>query len=156
MKVLQYMTLLTGPSAGGTQHSTLSILILSGDGWTEQFRPTPLSWGRVNSGQGPLRPHSGLFAPRDPGSPSQPSLSLRPPTSCAIDSDDDPFVSPTYMDRLLVSTLQRGAPPQTYSLWNTIKSISKSLRRIFINVVNLPAPASKMKFKFTWRATTVG
>lgn len=76
-------------------------LVPSGDGRNSFARRRP-SWGRVESGQDPLRSHSDLFAMNDPGPSCRPSLSLQPPASYAI--DDDPFVSPTQLDMFRVST----------------------------------------------------
>ena len=73
----------------------------SADG-RNSFTRRRLSWGRVDSGQDPLRPDPDLFAMNDPGPSSRPSLSSQVSPAYAV--DDDPFVSHTQMDSFRVST----------------------------------------------------
>jgi hypothetical protein len=85
-------------SAGIGQSSP--ALVPSGDGRNSLARRR-LSWGRVESGQDPLRLHEDLFSMNDPGPSSRPSLSFQPPASYTI--DDDP-ISPTQLDTFRAST----------------------------------------------------
>ncbi|KAH9024880.1 hypothetical protein EDB85DRAFT_1834758, partial [Lactarius pseudohatsudake] len=62
-------------------------LVPTGDS-RNSFTRRRLSWGRVESGQDPLRP-----AMNNPGPSSRPSSSSQPTPAYAI--DDDPFMSPT-------------------------------------------------------------
>ena len=89
-------------------------LVPSGDG-RNSFARRRLSWGRVDSGQDPLRPHPDLFAMNDPGPSSRPSLSSQPPVDYAI--DDDPFVSSAQIDMFRVSTATTdyGVEPFAYT-----------------------------------------
>ena len=87
-------------TSAGVGQSSPALVPSSGDG-RNSFARRRLSWGRVESGQDPLRSHSDFLAMNDPGPSSRPSLSLQPPASFAI--DDDPFVS-THMDTFRDST----------------------------------------------------
>ena len=89
-------------------------LVPSGDG-RNSFARRRLSWGRVESGQDPLRPNPELSTMNDPSPSSRPSLSLQPQASYAI--DDDPFVSPTQVDifRVSTATSDYGVEPFAYT-----------------------------------------
>jgi hypothetical protein len=88
-------------------------LVPSADG-RNSFARRRLSWGRVDSGQDPLRPDPDLFAMNDPGPSSRPSLSSPPAPAYAI--NDDPFVSNTQMDifRGSTATSDYGVEPFVY------------------------------------------
>ncbi|KAH8980165.1 Ion transport protein-domain-containing protein [Lactarius hatsudake] len=89
-------------------------LVPSGDS-RNSFTRRRLSWGRVESGQDPLRPDSDLSAMNNPGPSSRPSSSSQPAPAYAI--DDDPFMSPTQVDRFRVSTATSdyGVEPFVYT-----------------------------------------
>ena len=88
-------------------------LVPSGDG-RNSFARRRLSWGRVDSGQDPLRPDTDSFAMNDPGPSSRPTLSSQP----AYAIDDDPFVSTPQMDMFRVSTATEDYGAETFAYTN--------------------------------------
>jgi hypothetical protein len=102
-------------TSAGVGPSSPSLVPSGASDGRNSFARRRLSWGRVDSGQDPLRPDPDLFAMNDPGPSSRPSLSSQPAPSYAI--DDDPFVSSTQIDMFRVSTATTdyGVEPFVYT-----------------------------------------
>src|SRR6266404_6215734 len=104
----------TNSSASSAIDIPVPSLLPSPDG-RNSFARRRLSWGRVESGQDPLRRESDIFPMNDSGPSSRPTLSIQPTSVYSV--DDDPFVSPTqvHMFRASTETTDYDAEPSVYT-----------------------------------------